>query len=72
MSAKQELLDYLFNDPTRELIDFSFTPGPEADEESVCREMLESMKRADRGELIAYTPRCEKDPVEAEDFLKDL
>jgi len=44
------LADRLFNDPNHKCNNFSFTPGPNATPESVCREINKAMDQIEAGD----------------------
>ena len=50
MSAKDELMEFLFNHPERQTVNFKFTIGPNVTVESACAEMLSALKQVERGE----------------------
>lgn len=51
MTELEKLKERLFGDPKRRLVNFSFTPGPEATPQGVAREINKALDQIEKGDF---------------------
>jgi len=75
MTDKEWVLDYLFNDPKRKLVNFDVMPGPNCrTEDDIYRALRSVFEQDQRGELVhSHTFKdVDTDPVDVDEWVKSL